>query len=329
MPSFTRCRRQGEVLFRRRVPKHLRQQCQQGEVVRRITATGRQATVEARGLAALYDQAFALMTKRPSLSLAEAERLSRLWFAEVVEDGEKRLRSTNDPTEIERRRAGLLDDLQSARAWLVDNQWMGASEVADRLIAEAGIAEPAENSAVYRELCRLLLRGLAAGSEIGLARANGDYSATSSDPAFAPLPEVVKAIEPIGAISPDVPAGPIFSEVVKRLVAEKRATQAWDEKSERQARDTFGLFVEHAGDRPVSSYQRAEIAAFRDVVLSAAASSFRSSRDASRSGRPRSLRIGSRTLRTCWRERFAWKARPISPKDSTLILSSRSQVRRR
>ena len=265
MPSFLRSRRRGELLFRRAVPKHLRERCDQGEVVRRIySIAGRPAVIEARRLAALYDQAFQFMTDKPDLTMAEAVALARRWLRDQMTDDEQLL---TEASPADRDVSHALRQLNTAKVAMMREQ-LASNDLsqASAIVADIERQEAVSLSPEGRErLARLILRGMVALQETYADRLQGVYRAPS-DPLFAADDSVMPAAVRGEAETPTAPSPP-FTEAVDKLAAEKRAAKAWDEKSEKQARDTFGLFVEHAGDRPVASYERPEMAAFRDVVL--------------------------------------------------------------
>jgi len=265
MSSFVRVDPSGAFYFRRRVPSLLRARCGRLEIIRRVVATTpRHAAEEARRLASLFDQAFRLMAVQIDLTLDQAVSLARRWFRDQMAADEQLLTETSPASrEVSQAlRERNVAKVELARDQLADNDLDQASLVVAGIERAEGISLSADGR---ERLARLILRGMVSLQELYADRLHGIYRAPN-DPMFASddagVPPPIR-VEPEETATPS----PNFLEAAGKMVAEKRAARAWDEKTERQARDTFGLFVEHAGDRPVSSYTRPEIADFRDVVL--------------------------------------------------------------
>ena len=204
------------------------------------------------------------MTTRTDLTMPEAVALARQWLRDQMAEDEQLLAEASPAVRevsqaLRERNAAKLAFF---REQLTDNDLSQAALVVAGIERKEGISLSPDGR---DRLARVILRGMVALQETYADRLHGTYRAPS-DPLFvnddAALPAATKS-------EPEAPAAhsPTFSDAVEKMIAEKRAVKDWDEKSERQARDSFGLFVEHAGDRPVASYERPEIAAFRDVVL--------------------------------------------------------------
>lgn len=236
------------------------------EIVRRIYAIdARLAAAEARDLASLFDRAFTTMTVQSDLPMEEAVVLARRWLREQMAADEWLLAATS-PADAEGSR--FLRGRNAAKVSVMREQ-LANNDLSQAALIVAGIErqESLNLSPEGRDrLARLILRGMVAVQETYADRLQGLYRAPS-DPIFADAIETIEKPaptrpEPTVAVTP----APIFTDIVERLIASKLASRSWDEKSERQARDTFALFVEHADDRSVSSYRREEISGFLDVV---------------------------------------------------------------
>ena len=267
MTSYLK-RKGDRLVFRRRIPQNLIARFGRSELAIPLGDIGpRAARARARAFAAQSDDLFDMVDRNLHLSRDEISALARRWFRETSEDYESRLRSMpqNDSGATERETEMAEKDRQATRSMLADNHWLAASEIVDRLLADAGINFWNGEEPEYRELCRLVLRASTQAAEIHLARLKGDYAATPTDPAFIekPAPAIVRVIAPAPSpASPSAtpaPVAPLFTAAVASYTAEKNRAGEWRGSTEHQYRRFYELFSGFLGDRPVNAYTRADI----------------------------------------------------------------------
>ena len=103
------------------------------------------------------------------------------------------------------------------------------------------------------------------------ARHAGDFTVGPRDPllrrpvAGTPSTPAVRraAFEPT-AIAVEEPT--LFSELSRRFLEHQKDGGLWDAQTYQQATKTFSIFLEHAGDHALHTYQRSDASALKDIL---------------------------------------------------------------
>jgi hypothetical protein len=81
-----------------------------------------------------------MTTTNATLMHDVAIELARSWFTRAVEANERSIALTHDEEGMAQLRRNADDERSSARQWLDEDEWMAASEVAGKLVVEAGLS---------------------------------------------------------------------------------------------------------------------------------------------------------------------------------------------
>ncbi|WP_244433679.1 site-specific integrase [Azospirillum sp. B506] len=265
MPNAFLRLRAGRYLFRRRIPDELVARFRQRELVRVLGPLTKAAALrQARRLAVVADQLFAMVKNDPTLSPEQIASLARQWFTQALAEFEREAAAHrfDDPEDLERAAQRARDRAEGAADLLRRNDIGVASGSAVALLAQHGVDASPESPTVM-ELARALLRAAAEAARLGVARLEGDYSARPVDPLFAsaetpPAPAPTPAPAPAAQRKNDQ----TFAKAFERYSLEKRAAGAWRPAMDIDAQATASIFMEIAGDRPLSQYTRADIGEF-------------------------------------------------------------------
>jgi integrase len=140
----------------------------------------------------------------------------------------------------------------------------------DDLLEEQGIAVD-RAGLNYKLFCREMLKAVINLLEVDIRRSQSDYSLEA-----LPFPELLSpppsSSSPSGQLSnteyqQEEDQGPIFSEVVERVAAEKKATKEWTPKSEADYRAAYKLFIKIVGDLPVNQIDRKLMDSYKQTLI--------------------------------------------------------------
>lgn len=253
--------RGGTYYWRRKVPLHLiaRFAVKEFSVTLR-TGEAERAAIRARRLTVICDRLFAMAERDNTISNEQLAALAREWFRreaanEQLDDVGQELgyAAIENGSRIERRIIELAED--SLRRRELD----GAIGPAMELLDGHGL-KLAADSPQFRLLCHYLLRAYAELAKLRLARLEGDFSASPTDPLFT-APSA-----PITSIAQPAPPSPTFSVLTKRYEIEMSSAGAWTGQTTAQNRASYRWFTEILGDKQPSAYTRRDVSRFKEQL---------------------------------------------------------------
>lgn len=266
-------RRDGIYYFRRAVPGDVRPLLGRRELCCSLrTANPGVAGGTARLLYIRSEELFARLRRSPMLSETDLARMVQDFYATVLER-ENQLRLLGRLSMDEEGRQARLqyweEVAEQSRRDLATNKFDSADFIAARAIQTSGLVGKLQDHEV-RQIQQAMLRGGVDLAQALLARYRGDFGYVPQDPLLKV--ELARVAEEVGNESSPPPAPPsakVSSMFVERAEA-FRQTQVrhgnWEKQTGLQARKTFELFAEMAGDRPMSEYARADAVRFKDML---------------------------------------------------------------
>lgn len=222
------------------------------EAVRRV----RVAAAEVDRRFAEHRQRLALQAKPlDSLSEEQIEHLASRYYATVLE-GDETMRerlaagSEQDPYAHAEVMAELLEAARTSYATgsVAKHVHMAAFD----LLEQEGL-QLSPGSSSWQRLKRLLQEAFIRAGEATQARDDGK---------IVPTP---KTSDELPASAQASPQGPLVSAVVKEWISEK--SRSWSPKTAEGYRVTLDHFLSVVGDRPLSTYSKADGRAFKSVLL--------------------------------------------------------------
>ncbi len=285
-------RRAGTYHFRRLIPLALRQAFRRTELTVSLRTTNpAEAGNRARHAYLASEELFAKVRLFPMLSDADLARLVQDFYTTVL-DRENQLRllgrlRIDDPQRLAR--ADHWKDVsERTRGDLATSNFMSADLVAASAIKKHGLTGTLKDHEVA-QIQQAMLRGGIDLADALRARYEGDFTYRPKDPLLtmalerhpsmttpeAPAVEVSgnsAARSTKGATGPDRPtASPKGSQELFTTVADTfRQTQlrrkVWENQTALQARKTYALFAEIAGNRPLGEYDRGDAVFFKNLL---------------------------------------------------------------
>lgn len=275
-------RRQGIFYFRRVVPDDLRLLFPFRELVRSLkTADVADARRLSRCCYLLSEELFAIARSSPAPTSTDIARMVRAFYADVLEEENRRRLVGGSPISEERRRARArywAEIADRARKDLAANKLDSARQTASHYLAMNGFTAPLSET----ECRRVQQAFLRAGSELAealRARFEGDFNFQPRDDLLIAELEgsaqshgltVAEAKHDPTSVGTTRPAGneaPLLSRRCDEFRDAQVRRKVWEKQTAFQARKTYQLFVEHAGDRPLDRYRRIDATRFRDLLL--------------------------------------------------------------
>ncbi|MGX9144725.1 tyrosine-type recombinase/integrase [Mesorhizobium sp. 128a] len=268
-------RRGGIFHFRRVVPPKLRLRIGRTELVRSLSTN---AIPSARMRAdLLYRHTEGIFAAAAMLSSDEIAGLVREFYelTLTIDDHRRLFPDQQWSEENHQARSDYLDQsLAETRDALRKDDFEKANPAAQVVLARRHLSEAALGPGEYNQIRQAILR--ASIDIIGelRARQDGDYNYESKDSlvkaAFyrstgsepAPPKDATVASPPQKASKLE----PNFSEVAEAFRSDQIAVKNWDQQTASQARASYRLFAEICGDRPVSTYTRADADEFRKKI---------------------------------------------------------------
>jgi integrase len=153
---------------------------------------------------------------------------------------------------------------EQSRRDLASNKFESADFVAARAIQMSGLTGQLEDYEVH-QVQQAMLRGGIDLAQALLARYRGDFGYVPQDP----LLKVELARVPENAYeTPPSPAklSPMFAKRAEAFRQAQTRQGKWEKQTALQARKTFELFAEMAGDRPMASYLREDAVQFKNML---------------------------------------------------------------
>lgn len=253
----------GRYDWRRRVPAHLVARLMQKELIKSIGSVPYAVALRhARRLTMQSDDLFALMTKNPTLSPADAAAIVQEWYTEMVSAGERTHTESTITVAAAAERIGRnKGTVEGLRLALAANDTSQVSALSDRLLGERR-ADVEPGSDEERHFRKLVLRGALAAAETMDAMAAGNFG-------FQPADELFRAIRQADGQA----VAPTFSVAFDAYVAEKKRTggrkgTGWQADMIKENDNSKGLFLEWLGDKRVDRYRRSDVAGFSAMLQS-------------------------------------------------------------
>lgn len=254
-------RASGRYYSRVVVPFELREVVGKRELVRSLF-TGSKSVAAARAAAIEAQWREGLLAVKKAKKVMDEVKLKELvaqYFREGVEDGEQWHLLHGPSSNLDGRLSDLQDhagDLRQALA-LNDFRSLPPQKVADLLGVD--LAELPQES--YRKLCREILTAQLAMAERGMARMNGE---PETEPwHVSPHAPALHALQPVAPETPTM----LLSEAIRQFTALKTAEGAWGTKTALEGRLALADLLQIAGDRPVGSLTKADLADYWSVLL--------------------------------------------------------------
>lgn len=292
IPNTTR--RAGIYHFRRAIPLSLRQALGRSELNLSLrTAIPAEAGNRARHVYLASEALFANVRLSPMLSDADLARLVQDFYATVLErENQLRLlgRLAMDDPQRQARADYWKDVSERTRRDLAGNNFMSADMVAASAIKKHGLTGKLQDHEIA-QIQQAMLRGGIDLADALRARYEGDFTFRPKDPLLttemACHPSIVTSAARAPA-SANQAASPPRHRLKGQVVGTASATQSdsedlfetvtetfrqtqlrrriWENQTALQARKTYSLFAEIAGNRPLAAYDRGDAVAFKNLL---------------------------------------------------------------
>lgn len=268
-------RRAGIYHFRRGIPAALQ------PILKRVELTcslGTNDAAVARSLSRyLYlqsEEMFGVVRCVPLLTDQDIAALIKDFYATILSRDES-VRLDSDEPVREEVRQGLSDHYrilaERSRIDLASNAFDSVRMITGAMLARRfGIDAKFERSEV-RRLEHAMLRAGIEVSETLRARWEGNFNYEPSDKLLAqalretPSAPISNPAPPSVEV-PSVVAGPTFSEAAELFREGQLRRKIWERQTYLQARATYSIFCDFAGDRPLSGYVRADAGRFKALL---------------------------------------------------------------
>jgi integrase len=274
-------RRAGVYYFRRAIPIDVQRRLRRAELCCSLR-TNRPgiAHSSARHLYLRSEELFDFIRLSPMLSENQLARLVQEFYATVL-DRENQLRllgrlSTDEAGRTEKI-AYWADVAERTRQDLATNNFASADATAARAIHQLGLTGQLATHEV-RQIQQALLRGGADLAEALKARYEGNFAYEPKDPLLRMELERAEA-EPATKVVPAEPRAPTsapasskgstglpFVERAEQFRQSQVRRNIWEQQSALQARKTYELFAEVAGNRPLDGYLKEDAVRFKNAL---------------------------------------------------------------
>ena len=280
-------RRAGTYHFRRAVPIDLRQALRRAELTVSLrTAVPSEAGNRSRHAYLASDLLFANARLSPMLSDADLARLVQDFYATVL-DRENQLRllgrlAMDDP-QRQARADHWKEVSKRTRGDLATNNFMSANMVAASAIKRHGLSGTLQDHEIA-QIQQAMLRGGIDLADALHARYQGDFTFRPKDPLLTmelarhqsmttqetdtnAFPDQSRSLKPQdrdvaklkGGEVPFVTEAETFRQIQLRR-------KVWENQTALQARKTYALFAETAGNRPLAEYDRGDAVGFKNLL---------------------------------------------------------------
>ncbi|HYD29229.1 MAG TPA: DUF6538 domain-containing protein, partial [Azospirillaceae bacterium] len=252
--------------WRRRIPSHLVERFGgRRELVRSIGSVPHAAAKErARQFTTAADELFQMIAKSPELTADQIDSLVADYFRHRLEskDAWRARFRPEDPEEHDRALATADTLAEGAGELLKMNDVGVATEAAQALLEKHGLVA-SKNNPVFGDLKRALLRAEAEVARLHAARLRGNYRTQPLDPLVtSALSNADEGVQPKAKRRKAL----ALTECWYRYTEARTKAKAWGADMARLVADTHTLFLEWAGDKPLDSYSRADVAAFIEML---------------------------------------------------------------
>lgn len=284
-------RRSGIYHFRRAVPLDLRQSFGRTELTMSLrSANPAEAGNRARHAYLASEQLFANVRLSPMLSDADLARLVQDFYATVL-DRENQLRLlgrlTMDDHQRQARAEHWKEISERTRRDLATNNFRSADMVAASAIKKHGLSGSLQDHEIA-QVQQAMLRGGIDLADALRARYDGDFTYLPKDPLLTKELTKHPPTEPDAQFKPDSgpavspgsqqserqpkngstghPIGENFEFVADTFRQTQLRRKVWENQTALQARKTYALFAETAGNRPLAQYDRGDAVGFKNLL---------------------------------------------------------------
>ncbi|WP_339713459.1 site-specific integrase [uncultured Sneathiella sp.] len=285
----------GTFYFRRKVPSEFKERIGVTEIRRSLgTGSRKLAKIRAAQLYLVSERLFEYAKMNPRQTSKYIQNIAREIFSREIEKWEENfsLKSADvfceETNTIESSRsftrALMQSRLDAEKFSLQANKTSLSSLNIEPFLSSVGIErlhdDDNENQALKQILARLVQRGQIAAYETMLARLGGDYSFRPNDTLFSTVLDMIDRGEAeffperseaeanekpkSEQVRSQIPVR--FSEIYETVIDQMIQTDQWKGQTVNQNRTTFVRFIEVAGDKPVSEYQKSDISKFINLM---------------------------------------------------------------
>jgi site-specific recombinase XerD len=251
-------RKRGIYYYRRRIPGHPSREIAISLRTKRLR--------EAHWLASELDREFGriIANVADNKKTADVQAITRQYLKQHLDgDMERRISSPKIGVYSFSKEPGRIvaDDLE----WVENELATAKTEFAERLydhqrpLIDELMSAHAVPEGQREALAFAILRANVEKWQIIRKRTLGDL-----DPAASPAAEAMNGHHLPDAAKPH--QGPLFSEVLPAFIEYMKQSDSWRGQTFAQNEATYRMFLECCGDRPVTEYQRRDLAKFQDIL---------------------------------------------------------------
>ena len=265
-------RRGGVYHFRRAVPVGLRVRLPRSELTCSLhTHQAEEARFLSRCLYLRSEELFVVIGSAPMLSKEDVAALVKDFYSTILAQDDNRRLMSDGPDRFRKERAEHYRKLaESARQHLAEDAYATVRMITSSMLARRYGLDAKFDDRSVREVGQAMLRAGVEVAETLRARAEGDFNYEPRDKllmdALRERPEPSSAPPIVHVATSPVVASPIFSEAAETFREAQLRRKVWENQTYSQARASYALFRDFAGDRPLSQYVRPDAARFKALL---------------------------------------------------------------
>ncbi|MGF7153279.1 integrase [Novosphingobium gossypii] len=266
-------KRGGIYHFRRVVPQPLRDRLARRELTCSLhTHQAGEARFLSRCLYLRSEELFLAVESASTLSDEDIAALVKDFYTTVLARDDQFRLDADMPDQFREARAENYRVLaRNAKQHLAENAYATVRQITSVMLARRyGLDAKFDKSSV-RKTGQAMLRAGVEIAETLRARAEGDFSYEPTDKLLIqalrekPVPQVSPSPDGQARTSP-MASGPLFSEAAEIFREAQLRRAVWERQTFLQARATYSIFSEFAGDRPLNQYVRADAGRFKALL---------------------------------------------------------------
>ncbi|WP_157801222.1 site-specific integrase [Sphingobium sp. LB126] len=208
----------------------------------------------------------------PMLSDEEIAALVKDFYSTILAKDDHHRLMADAPDQFRAARADHYRQLaESAKEHLAENAYATVRQITSAMLARRYGLDAKFDKLSVRKVSHAMLRAGVEVAETLRARAEGDFNYEPQDKllveALRERPELPASV-PITAAAemPPIVAGPTFTEAAETFREEQLRRKKWERQTYLQARATYSIFCDFAGDRPLGDYVRADAGRFKALL---------------------------------------------------------------
>jgi integrase len=266
-------RRGGIYHFRRAVPVGLRVRLPRSELTCSLhTHQAEEARFLSRCLYLRSEELFAVLENAPMLSDEDIAALVKDFYSMTLAQDDDRRLMADGPDRFRKARAEHYRKLaDGAKVHLAEDAYGTVRLITSVMLARRYGLDAKFDDRSVRKVGQAMLRAGVEVAETLRARAEGDFNYEPRDKllmeALRERPEPSASVPPVAPKGETpVVAGPKFSEAAETFREAQLRRKIWEKQTYLQARATYALFSDFAGDRPFGHYVRSDAARFKALL---------------------------------------------------------------